>query len=79
MRGAPGEFGEPGPTLLKAGGEIFNSGMGTGTCWGPEAEPWGSRWRTGGEGREAWWRVGVVATWASSPVTWEAREERSCR
>ena len=64
MKGAQGEFGAPGPTLLKTGGEIFNSGTGTRTCWGREAEPWGSTWRTGVEGRETgdggwgWWRDG---------------------
>ena len=73
MRGAPGEFGAPGSTLLKAGGEIFNSGTGTGTCLGLELA---DRWRVEGD---LGWGVGVVARWASSPGTWEAREERSCR
>lgn len=71
MRGAQGEFGAPGPTLPKAGGEIFNSGTGTWTCRAREAEPWGSSWRTGGEGRETWGggggEMGILARYLGSP------------
>lgn len=80
MRGAQGEFGAPGPTLLKTGGEIFNSGTGTRTCWGREAELLGidlaDRWRREGDRGWGWgrWRDGHPRRLPGKPG-----EERSCR